>query len=1073
MWKSKHVIDVAVMAIWVGLVNIEPGIASSGAGTVHDTAPAASEFEGRLEFHKPIPVAIVAGTAQYPQLAQIEWIRFETTYGNAWGVTARVGWSLATDACWQIKVELLDEKGRLLRHSRDEPTVFTGKASKSEVKGMHYADLSLDAMQFQGRRNASRLRIQLEPLEKKVSTTDSAGLETHTLEIVVVDQENQAPITDAVVSVDRSYYLQDIYRRDKTLYPTDSHGRCYIKLDRHMLALVSINAQKKGYCTIKKSWSNSGSWPIDRAVLARLPQRHVLEMVRAGSMGGIVQNKQGNHISSVEVRFSARLEEPSGTIYINRTIQTDAKGCWRVEGVPSEADQISIGLRHSEYGGDHGRNRRITGQAILNARILKHVETLEKGLTIKGKVLDEQGKSIPAATAMMVSRSFNPMHALTDESGMFQLACSADMSAYGQTSVLVVEALGYAPVRQTIDLKSKPEPLEFRLKRGRSITCRVVDTEGRPITRAWTVVQPLPENSSYSVWLEDTDEQGEFQAPNIPKNDVKFTVGKKGYVAVRDFVVGPSEDEIVVTMNRDLRVQGMVTDALNGKPIPNFEIAAVFESGGRTRTSNPVAFAEGTYELTCDESQPESLQLKASAIGYEPATSAEIRIDEGRRAIDFKLVRGPAFDEKTAGRPREEIKPTGPRKITGVVRDEKGKPLPNAIVSTCPPIAEETITNTEGIFSLRSRSRGTLGQREDTTYLIVRHKERNLATAIELDETPDNLDIKLTQGVILSGKVVDVEGRGIPDADISLTFWVSQFGYGGREVTKIDAEGNYEIRPVPSGHRFSVTASAEGYGQQSIRVNTADAVDNRIELEPLVLAVANLSVSGVVVDADDKPVADARVHCYGRGQPDRQTQTDANGKFALDNICEGPIRVYANVSGKTRLYGRVEAEGGATDVKIVVSQRGSTGRHVPKRPPSLVGRPLPELKDLQINISPADASNKMILVCFWDMEQRPSRNCIMRLAKQAQQLKQKGVAVVAVQASKVDENALNEWLKKYNISFPVGMIQGDVEKNRFNWGVRSLPWLILTDTEHVVRAEGFGIHELDEKMAKAPLRKRQ
>jgi hypothetical protein len=35
---------------------------------------------------------------------------------------------------------------------------------------------------------------------------------------------------------------------------------------------------------------------------------------------------------------------------------------------------------------------------------------------------------------------------------------------------------------------------------------------------------------------------------------------------------------------------------------------------------------------------------------------------------------------------------------------------------------------------------------------------------------------------------------------------------------------------------------------------------------------------------------------------------------------------------------------------------------------------------------------------------------------------------------------------------------------RFNWGVRSLPWLFLTDKEHVVIAEGFVVAELDEKL---------
>ncbi len=1035
-----------------------------------DRSPKVQQFEGKLTFHQDIPVSLSAGTAEHPQLIEVKSIRFETKYGNSWGVTAGVGWLPARDATWQLTVELLDEKGHVLRNSRDEAIVFTCKAGGPGETDMLYADLDLYPMEYQGRRHAARFRVRLEPLGEQEKASQTADLKKHTLEVMVVDQESQTPITDAVVVVDRSYHQQDIYRRDKTLYPTDSQGRCSISLDRKILSL-DINAQKKDYCTINKSWSNSASWPLNNVVLARLPQRHVLKMVRAGSVGGIVRNKKGESIDSVEIRFSARSEEPSGTIYISRTIQTDTKGCWRVEGVPSEVDYINIGLRHQEYGGDNGRSRSIRGQELLNARALKHVETMEKGLTITGKVLDDQGKPIVAATAMMVSRSFNPMPALIDDSGVFQLACSDDMSAYRQTPVLVVEAPGYAPVRQTISLKPNPEPLEFRLTPGRNITCRVVDTEGRPVIGARTVVGPLPEDSSYSVWLEDTDEQGEFQVPNVPKNDVKLSILKPGYIAVRGFIVGPSDDNIVVTMNRALRVQGMVTDARSGQPIPNFEIAAVFRSDGRIRTSRPASFAEGTYELSFDEARPETCQLQVSAIGYEPATSEDIRIDEGQRTIDFKLARSQSFDKTTAGRPREEVEPTGPRRITGVVRDEKGKQVSDAIVSIRPGFTEDKITNTKGVFTLKLRREsasrmGTMSSREETSYLLVRHKERNLATAMEFDETAANFDIKLTPGVILSGKVVDSEGRGIPYAELSLTFWTSVFGYSSREVTDIDAEGHFEIRAVPPGHRYSVSANAEGYGERYIRVNTGDAVNNQMELEPLVLAVTNLSASGIVVDELGQPVSDIRIYAYGNGQPSRETRTDTEGKFTLQNICAGRINIQANTSSPRRLRARVQAEGGDTDIKIVVVEFDASGQRAPKRVPSLVNKTLPDLSSIKIDFHPEQAKNKMLLICFFDMQQRPSRNCIMQLAKQSEQLKQKGVTIVAIQATKIDENALSEWVKKYNISFPIGIIQDNEEKIRYTWGVRSLPWLILTDRKRIIQAEGFSFAEMDDKIRK-------
>jgi len=135
-----------------------------------------------------------------------------------------------------------------------------------------------------------------------------------------------------------------------------------------------------------------------------------------------------------------------------------------------------------------------------------------------------------------------------------------------------------------------------------------------------------------------------------------------------------------------------------------------------------------------------------------------------------------------------------------------------------------------------------------------------------------------------------------------------------------------------------------------------------------------------------------------------------------------------------------------------------------RRPPLLVGKPLPKVKDLKIDLLPANTVGKMILVCFLDIEQRPSRNCLRQLNARAQELKAKGIAIVAVHASEIDENNLDEWRREHNLSFPFGMVQGDEDKAVSAWGVYSLPWLILTDSRHVVAAEGFGLGELDAKI---------
>jgi len=106
---------------------------------------------------------------------------------------------------------------------------------------------------------------------------------------------------------------------------------------------------------------------------------------------------------------------------------------------------------------------------------------------------------------------------------------------------------------------------------------------------------------------------------------------------------------------------------------------------------------------------------------------------------------------------------------------------------------------------------------------------------------------------------------------------------------------------------------------------------------------------------------------------------------------------------------------------------------------------------------------KKVLVCFFDMNQRPSRNCLLQLSKMAQELPEKGIVIIAIQSSKVEQAKLDEWIRENNITLSVGMVEANEEETRLAWGVKALPWLILTDKQHIVQAEGFTLQGLDKK----------
>ncbi|MHC4438397.1 MAG: hypothetical protein ACYS3S_13635, partial [Planctomycetota bacterium] len=145
------------------------------------------------------------------------------------------------------------------------------------------------------------------------------------------------------------------------------------------------------------------------------------------------------------------------------------------------------------------------------------------------------------------------------------------------------------------------------------------------------------------------------------------------------------------------------------------------------------------------------------------------------------------------------------------------------------------------------------------------------------------------------------------------------------------------------------------------------------------------------------------------------------------------------------------------------SGRTITYRYKPD-PPDLIGKALPESADIGTGLVPVQAKNSRMLVCFWDMQQRPSRHYMKNLAQKAGNLADKDITVLCVHASEIDEAALNEWMRDYNVPFAAKKITHDAEKIRFAWGVKSLPWLILTDQKHIVEANGFPIAELDERI---------
>jgi hypothetical protein len=129
-----------------------------------------------------------------------------------------------------------------------------------------------------------------------------------------------------------------------------------------------------------------------------------------------------------------------------------------------------------------------------------------------------------------------------------------------------------------------------------------------------------------------------------------------------------------------------------------------------------------------------------------------------------------------------------------------------------------------------------------------------------------------TSGQTISGKVADLTGAPMADAEISIASL--------RRTVKTDAEGNYSMPLVYKGS-YEVTCSAFGYPDvtKSVTIGEEDA-----ELNFVMSNLATYSFSGKVVDAAGTAIAGATVKFSG--YDDLQTVTDEQGAYSFADVVE-------------------------------------------------------------------------------------------------------------------------------------------------------------------------------------------
>jgi len=242
----------------------------------------------------------------------------------------------------------------------------------------------------------------------------------------------------------------------------------------------------------------------------------------------------------------------------------------------------------------------------------------------------------------------------------------------------------------------------------------------------------------------------------------------------------------------------------------------------------------------------------------------------------------------------------------------------------------EVRTDTNGRYEIIQQPKALemmIGPINPTNSIMARDLEKNLAVMRQFGKTTTNVDLVLQPAITLSGSAINNEEKPVAGAELDVRF------LSGNSMTPLNPrptsaneQGLFSISALPQGCEYWVNGvHAIGYGSAFARVEAKDTETAAYSFPPFVLKPAIYKLAGRVLDNNGKPLARTRVSFGGPGQPqDSSTNTDSEGRFFFDAVCEGPIKIFANYQDPRDIGiyanlnggGGMEVKGGDTNILI-------------------------------------------------------------------------------------------------------------------------------------------------------------
>lgn len=515
----------------------------------------------------------------------------------------------------------------------------------------------------------------LRAAESNASTTRQSAVSTATqtppttkrsISIHAVEAQTKEPLAGVEIKVRQE--------DQKTAGHTDEEGRYQVELPEKDPPNLSVTAHKDGFVPMVVYWATLGG-------TFHLPQEFTFTLEQATSIGGIVQDEQGQPISGASILISLRGSNMAGAteeVFMDiwdHKVVTDGLGRWRFDQAPADLSQLSIRLAHPDYTMDsypgYSNNANLPDEKL---RDMTAVSVMKKGLTIAGVVLDQQGRPIAGASVGLGDDIHNVgyLKTKTDAMGAFRFN-----NATSAEPLLTVQARGYAPEMKHMEAGQDTSSIEFRLGPGHIIRGRIVDTQSNALAGVFVLADSWRGHQLLS-WHGTTDANGRYEWTNAPADEVQFSILRDGYRRLDEYGLRPDLENVVIVLRPPFIAHGSATDAETGEPVSSFRITVGSLSDGQAEPDweqqYQRSFSAGQYQYHVELAGRHV--LRAEAEGYAPEVSPAFNFEDEEFMHDFKLTRA-AW-------------------IQGVVRFPGGQPVANAEVFLVTPGSQHSLSVENG-----------------------------------------------------------------------------------------------------------------------------------------------------------------------------------------------------------------------------------------------------------------------------------------------------------------------------------------------------------------------------------------